>query len=331
LSGLQLLAKELLAIYFDMRWKALSAVGAMLFLLNMATGDAHTAVTEAWKQELLDWRVKHVSELRKPDGWLSLAGLDWLAAGDNSFGGAADNKIHLAGAPPQLGVLRLKDDTVELVTPAGGFPAGFLVGGAAATAQVLRTDADHDKHAVHMTVGTLNMYVIRRADRFALRVKDSNSQAMREFHGLRWYEPDPAFRVTAKWIPYNPAKKMTLLQMTGTSYEAPVPGVAEFQLSGVTYRLEPVLEEDPPKLFFILRDTTSTSTTYGASRFLYTGLPSGGLEQPGELVLDFNHLENPPCAYTPFATCPLPPAGNRLAIALPVGELRYHEQAGTEQ
>src|SRR5450432_2367363 len=172
-----------------MRWKALSAVGAMLFLLNMATGDAHTAVTEAWKQELLDWRVKHVSELRKPDGWLSLAGLDWLAAGDNSFGGAADNKIRLAGAPAHLGVLRLKDDTVELVAPAGGFLAGFLVGGAAATAQVLRSDADHDKHAVHMTVGTLNMYVIRRADRFRLRVKDSNSQAMREFHGLKWYDP----------------------------------------------------------------------------------------------------------------------------------------------
>jgi uncharacterized protein (DUF1684 family) len=330
--GRQLFAKELLAIYFDMRWKALSAVLAMLFLLNMATGDAHTAVTESWKQELLDWRVKHVAELQKPDGWLSLAGLEWLAAGDNSFGGAADNKIRLAGAQAaHLGVLQLKDDAVRLAEPAGGFPAGFLVGGAAATPQVLRTDADHDKQAVHMRVGTLNMYVIRRADRFALRVKDSNSQAMREFHGLRWFDPDAGYRVTAKWIPYNPVKKMTLLNMTGTSYEVPVPGAAEFELAGATYRLEPVQEEDPPKLFFILRDATSTSTTYGASRFLYTALPSGGVAQPGELLLDFNHLENPPCAYTPFATCPLPPAGNRLPIALPVGELRYHEQAGTER
>jgi uncharacterized protein (DUF1684 family) len=330
--GRQLLAKEGLAIYFDMRWKALSAVAAILFLLNMATGDAHTAVTESWKQKLLDWRVKHVAELQKPDGWLSLTGLEWLAAGDNSFGGAADNKIRLTGAQAaHLGVLQLKDDTVRLLEPAGGFPAGFLVGRAPATPQVLRTDADHDKQAVHMTVGTLNMYVIRRADRFALRVKDSKSEALREFHGLKWYEPDPGYRVTARWIPYNPVKKMTLLNMTGTSYEAPVPGSAEFQLGGTTYRLEPVLEEDPPKLFFILRDTTSASTTYGASRFLYTALPSGGVAQPGELVLDFNHLENPPCAYTPFATCPLPPAGNRLPIALPVGELHYHQQAGTER
>lgn len=315
-----------------MRRKGLGAFGALLLLMIMSKGNAYTSATESWKQELLDWRLKHVAELQKPDGWLSLAGLDWLAEGDNLFGGAADNKVHLAGSPlAHLGVLQLKDHTVRLVAPAGGFPAGFLVAGGPATPQVLRTDADNDKHAVHMTAGTLNMYVIRRAERFALRVKDSNSRALRTFQGLTWYEPDAAYRVTAKWIPYNPVKKMTLLHMTGTSYEAPVPGVAEFQLAGTTYRLEPVLEDDPPKLFFILRDTTSTSTTYGASRFLYTGLPSGGVAQPGELVLDFNHLENPPCAYTPFATCPLPPAGNRLPIALPVGELRYHEQAGTER
>jgi uncharacterized protein (DUF1684 family) len=97
-------------------------------------------------------------------------------------------------------------------------------------------------------------------------------------------------------------------------------------LQGKTFRLEPVLEDpNNPKLFFILRDTTSTETTYPACRFLYATFPNHGAEQPGELLLDFNHLENPPCAYTPYATCPLPPAGNRLPIALPVGEQRYHK------
>jgi hypothetical protein len=114
--------------------------------------------------------------------------------------------------------------------------------------------------------------------------------------------------------------------LAGTHYSQPVPGAAEFRLAGETYRLEPVLEDSTPsKLFFILRDTTSTSTTYGACRFLYTALPSEGVAKAGDLVLDFNHLENPPCAYTPFATCPLPPPGNRLHIALPVGEQRYHD------
>ena len=140
-----------------------------------------------------------------------------------------------------------------------------------------------------------------------------------------WFAPDPAFRVTAKWTPYTPAKTVTLARMVGKSYSLPVPGLAEFALQGKVFRIEPVLE-DPKgeKLFFILRDTTSTDSTYPACRFLYTGFPSHGLDQPGELVLDFNHMENPPCAYTAYATCPLPPAGNRLPIALPVGEKRYH-------
>ena len=115
-------------------------------------------------------------------------------------------------------------------------------------------------------------------------------------------------------------------RLVGASYQLPVPGTAAFTLKGKQYQIEPVLEDPAvPKLFFILRDTTSTSTTYGACRFLYTGFPTNGLDKDGQLVLDFNHLENPPCAYTPYATCPLPPKQNRLPIPLPVGELRYHQ------
>lgn len=170
------------------------------------------------------------------------------------------------------------------------------------------------------------MYVIQRQERFALRVKDSRSPSITGFHGLRWYLPNPSYRVTAKWIPYTPQKTITLDTLVGTQYDQPVPGAAEFTLGAKTFRLEPVLE-DPAggQLFFILRDTTSKTTTYGACRFLYTGFPSNGLARPGELVLDFNRLENPPCAYTPYATCPLPPLLNRLSVALPVGEQRYHD------
>jgi len=324
-----------------MDFRSLAAAAGLVFFLNTVSGDSRATTQgsgpgsgqpdsrekDAWQKDLLDWRAKHVAELQKPDGWLSLAGLEWLQPGDNSFGGAADNKIHLAGATAaHLGVLQLNGQTVRLVEPAGGFPKEFLVAGAVAKSQELRTDADKDTNAAHLTIGTLNMYVIRRGDRFALRVKDSKSQALQGFHGLKWYAPDPAYRVTAKWIPYNPPKTVGLDTLAGTHYSQPVPGAAEFKLVGETYRLEPVLEDsDPKKLFFILRDTTSASTTYGACRFLYTALPSEGVAKPGELVLDFNHLENPPCAYTPFATCPLPPPGNRLHIALPVGEQRYHD------
>lgn len=310
-----------------MRSCAFTAGSAALLYMNMAFTPSLTSPThEAWLTEIKAWRVEHAADLQKPDGWLSLAGLEWLEPGDNSFGGASDNKIHLAGLQTaHLGVLRLEGATVHLAPPSENFPAGFLVASSPPKPQLLPTDADSDNNAPHMTIGTLNMYVIRRGDRFALRVKDSKSQPLQSFHGENWYEPDEHFRVIAKWIPYNPPRTVSLLTLAGTSYTQPVPGAAEFQISGATFQLEPVVEDsEPNKLFFVLRDTTSTKTTYGACRFLYTGLPDHGLTQPGELVMDFNRLENPPCAYTPFATCPLPPKGNRLPIALPVGERRYH-------
>jgi len=278
------------------------------------------------KKDIATWRAEHAAELLKPDGWLSLVGLEWLQPGDNSVGSATDNKIRLTGGPAHLAVLHLEGESVTLNPPAGGFPEGFRVAGASAESQQLRAEPNNDKVAPRMTIGSLNVYVIRRENRFALRIKDAKSPSIVSFHGLKWYPPDESYRVTAKWIPYSPHKTITLATLVGTSYDQPVPGAAEFTLQGKPFRLEPVLE-DPAvaKLFFILRDTTSTTTTYGACRFLYTGFPSNGLDRPGELVLDFNRLENPPCAYTPFSTCPLPPPGNRLPIPLPVGEQRYHD------
>lgn len=281
----------------------------------------------SWRSELAAWRAQHAVELQKPDGWLALAGLEWLDAGDNTFGSAPDNKIHLpSGGPAHMGILHLSGTTVTLAPPPGGFPQGFLVDGKPVQPGELHTDPDRDKNNPRMTIGGLNVYVVHRGQRFALRIKDAKSPTLVGFRGLKWYEPDPGYRVTAHWLPYVPPKSATLTTLIGTSYTQPVPGAAQFMLSGKKYQLEPV-REDPvvAKLFFILRDTTSSTTTYGACRFLYTGFPTNGLDKAGELVLDFNRLENPPCAYTAYATCPLPPPQNRLKIPLPVGELRYHE------
>ena len=277
-------------------------------------------------KDLAVWRTQHTAELLKPDGWLSLVALEWLQPGDNTLGSAPDNKIRLAKGPAHLAVIHLEGESVALNAPAEGFPQDFVVNGAPARSQSLRAEGNKDKFAPRMTIGDLNLYVIRRENRFALRIKDAHSPTITGFHGLKWYPPDESYRVTAKWIPYAPYKTITLATLVGTNYDQPVPGAVEFVLAGKTWRLEPVLE-DPAvaKLFFILRDTTSTTTTYQAARFLYTGFASNGLDKPGELVLDFNRLENPPCAYTPYSTCPLPPSGNRLLIPLPVGELRYHD------
>jgi uncharacterized protein (DUF1684 family) len=304
--------------------KSLSGLCSCLLVCASPSAPAQSS---SWQADLATWRTEHAAELLKPDGWLSLVGLEWLEPGDNSFGSGADNKIHLpAGSPAHLGVLHLEKETVTLLPPSEGFPKDLLLEGAPAKFQALHVVADEDKLSEHLTIGTLNLYVIRRQSRFALRIKDSRSPAILGFHALKWYAPDDNYLVTANWIPYKNPKTITLTTLVGTTYDQPVPGVAEFSVAGKMYRLEPVLE-DPAvsKLFFVLRDTTSTSTTYAACRFLYTGFPSNGLDNPGQLVLDFNRLENPPCAYTPYSTCPLPPPGNRLPIALPVGEQRYHD------
>jgi uncharacterized protein len=309
-----------------MRSRTSLAKSILLFTTCAILSLVSFAQDGAWQKETTTWHEEHKADLLKPDGWLSLVGLEWLQPGDNSVGSAPDNRVHLSAGPAHLAILHLEGETVTLNPPTGGFPPDFLVAGAPAKSQTLRSEANKDKVSPHLTIGTLNMYVIRREARFALRIKDSHSPSIVGFHELKWYPPDPAYRVTAKWIPYSPHKTITLATLVGTSYDQPVPGSAEFTLAGKTFRLEPVLE-DPAvaKLFFILRDATSRSTTYGACRFLYTGFPTNGLDKPGELVLDFNRLENPPCAYTPYSTCPLPPRGNRLPISLPVGEQRYHD------
>jgi uncharacterized protein len=302
------------------------AIGLMLFLIGSGSVTTNGTQEVEWQTKLADWRAHHATELQKADGWLALVGLEWLQPGDNSFGSAPDNKIHLKDAPSYLGILRLEGETVVLRPPSGGFPAGFLIDGKQGASETLKIDPDNDKINPRLTVGSLSMYVIHRGDRYALRIKDSKSAALAGFRGLNWFPPDARYRVTARWIPYETPKLITLATLIGTAYTQPVPGAAEFKLAGKLYRLEPVLEDPAEaKLFFILRDTTSRSTTYGACRFLYTGFPDRGLKQPGTLVLDFNYLENPPCAYTAYATCPLPPAQNRFPIPLPVGEKRYHK------
>jgi hypothetical protein len=279
----------------------------------------------AWKADLEKWRVQRATNLQKPEGWLSLIGLDWLQEGDNSFGSGADNRIRIsAKVPEHIGVVHLEKGAVRLQAPAGGFPKDLLVDGHAAQQQALvADDADNPSK---LTVGTITIIVINRDGRFALRIKDPQAPTRLGFHGLKWYPPDAAYRVKAKWIPYNPPRVINIPTVLGTQTLMQVPGTVEFTIDRKTVRLEPVLEDPKAtELFFILRDQTSKTTTYGAGRFLYTDFPDHGLDQPGELWLDFNRLFNPPCSFTPYATCPLPPPQNRLSVAIPAGEKRYHD------
>ncbi len=275
-----------------------------------------------WRQGLLSWRAQREHELAAPDGWLTLAGLEWLKPGINSFGTAEDNQIRVrAQGPDHLGMLTVSGKTVQLLAPRAGFPPDLQIDGSPAREGPITVDAA--KPSILSWHG-LSMVVLSRGDRFVLRVKDANSPTRTGFHGLHWYEPDPRYRVTARWIPFKPPQVERIPTVIGTTLAMTAPGVAEFLLNGKVLLLEPVIEGgEPNTLFFILRDTTSTTTTYEGGRFLHSGLPDHGLAQPGQLTIDFNELYNPPCAYTPYATCPLPPEKNRLPVKLEAGEQRY--------
>jgi len=316
-----------------MRQKPLPAIllSAAVLVLAMLPFSSLNAAPEsasndaAWQTELESWRVQRAKNLQAPEGWLSLIGLAWLQEGDNTFGSDADNRIQIeAKIAAHVGVARLANGKVHLLPPTGGFPKDFQVDGHPAKEQDLVSD-DAEQPS-KLTAGTITIIVINRDGRFALRIKDPQAATRTGFHGLRWYAPNASYRVTARWVPYATPKVLDIPTVLGTTTHLPAPGAAEFTIDGQTVRLEPVLE-DPKStdLFFIMRDATSKTKTYGAGRFLYTKLPDHGLTQPGELVLDFNRLINPPCAFTPYATCPLPPAQNRLSVAIPAGEQRYHD------
>lgn len=292
---------------------------------NDKGADDQSSWEGSWKRDLLAWRAQRATNLQAPEGWLSLIAFGWLQDGDNSLGSADDCRVHItARVPAHVAIVRLEKGMLRLLAPAEGFSKELLVDGQPAKEQALV--ADDGGNPSKLTIGTVTIIVIHRDDRFALRVKDLQAATRAGFHGLRWYEPDPDYRVHARWIPYNPPKMLDIPTVLGTTTHLPAPGVAEFTLDGQAMRLEPVLE-DPKStdLFFIMRDATSKSTTYGAGRFLDTELPDHGLSQPGEVWLDFNRLVNPPCAFTVYATCPLPPPQNRLSVPIPAGEQRYHD------
>jgi hypothetical protein len=315
------------------RKSVIAAFGVVLFMLSylgVASAGAQAAASASpgepgsWQKDLAAWRADYEKGLAAPDGWLTLVGLEWLKSGVNSVGAAADNQIKLpetSQAPEHLGLITVSKKTVQLLSPSGGFPVDLKINGQPAREGLLTVEG---RNPSTITWRSLTMLILERGGRYALRIKDANSPTRTGFHGANWYPPNPSLRVTARWIPFVPAHIEKIPTIIGTTLDLPAPGVAEFTLDGQTLRLEPVLEGPSDKtLFFILRDETSKTTTYQAARFLDTDFPDQGLEKPGTIVLDFNRLRNPPCAYTPFATCPLPPEQNRLPVAIEAGEMRF--------
>ena len=170
-----------------------------------------------------------------------------------------------------------------------------------------------------MSFGTVSFYRINRGDKVGLRIKDSEAETRSKFLGLDYFPVDPGWRVEAKWVPFDPPQSLGIPNVLGVIEQMPVPGKAVFEHDGKTLELMPVLEaEGATELFYIIADRTSGKQTYGAARFIYSEMP-----RDGKVVIDFNKAYNPPCAFTPFATCPIAPPENRLSVAIEAGEKKY--------
>ncbi|MDX1382784.1 MAG: DUF1684 domain-containing protein [Thermoanaerobaculia bacterium] len=264
--------------------------------------------------ELETWRQERDEGLRRDDGWLSLAGLYWLEPGVHRFGSAADNELVFpeSSSPPLLGELTVGAGAVVVRAAPG---VELTVAGEPAAEAELASDADGDPTPVEH--GSLLFYVVARGDRLALRLKDRASPLLASFPGMSYHPPDPAWRVVARFEPYDPPTTILVPNITGTPLEETCPGRAVFEVDGQSYALEPT-GLPGERLFFVFGDATNGKTTYGGGRFLYADWP-----EDDAVVLDFNRAYNPPCVFTPWATCPLPPPQNRLPIAIAAGELTY--------
>ncbi len=263
------------------------------------------------------WRAERFRSLSAEEGWLSLVGLHFLKEGANEAGSETGLPVALPnGVPSRVGVFRLDQGRVTFRAEPG---AGVTLRGKIVEEAPLRTDAEGEPDVLR--VGTLRFHVIRRGDRFAVRVKDTANPALKAFKGVDAFPPDAAYRVVATFKPYPTPRTVAIPTVLGTTEAMPAPGLVRFRLKGRSYTLQPVQEGGPDsKFFFIFRDGTAGAETYPAGRFLYADPP-----KDGKLVLDFNRAVNPPCAFTPFATCPLPPKQNLLKVRIPAGEKTYGE------
>ena len=299
-----------------------SAIFALVAALSLGVvavqaETANAAATGDYTHEIEQWRAKRTANLTSPTGWLSLIGLEWLQEGANRVGSASDNDIVLKAGPAHLGVVTLgKDGALHIALDD---KAGATIDGKSVREATLIDDM-HAGEATPTTVafGNANFYVIERDGRKALRVKDSDAETRKDFLGIDYFPIDPSWRVVADWVPFDPPHKLEIGSVIGTIDKVDVPGKAVFQRNGHTFELLPYQEEPGGELFFVLADRTSGKETYGAARFLYAALP-----KDGKVVLDFNKAYNPPCAFTPFATCPLAPPENRLDVAVTAGEKKY--------
>ncbi len=289
---------------------------AVILLPLLISGNDQAKSGEFNLQAERQFRADREKWMQSANSPLALAGLYWLRDGANSFGTGGQNLIVLpAGtAPEQVGQFIKQGKEVTLQV--GSSEAKVTIKGMRVTNHSLRTDT-RGGSADLLEMGDLRMKIIQRGNRLGVRLINLKNPPLRSFLHLSFFEPTPRFLVVSDFIPYSPPKKIIIMSVIGVEEEMPCPGLVRFQLDGQEYSLEPVAEPGEP-LFFIFKDMTNAKETYGGGRFLNADPP-----QNGKVILNFNRATNPYCAYSSYATCPMPPMQNWLKVRIPAGEKKY--------
>jgi len=260
--------------------------------LLVPAADPHT-------QSVEEWRKKYEEGLQAPyTGWLSVAGLFWLKPGENAAGTAEGNYVVLPRGAGRVGTFLFDGKTVRFRNLSGAVTQ-------------MRTDTSGTPDVLE--IDGMRLVAIERNGKFGIRLRDAQSSMRLAYKGSSWYPISAKYKVKAKFIPHPYKRTINFTDMTGNTQKMVSPGLVEFSLNGQTLRLEPV--EDEGQLFFVFKDRTANKGTYAAGRMLYAPLPKNGVVE-----IDFNVAKNPPCVFTPYATCPLPPKQNILPIAVEAGE-----------
>jgi len=279
----------------------------------MAPEPASTAVSHT--DEIETWRAERLAALTREDGWLSLVGLFWLEEGENTAGSAeGSDLVFPPPAPERIGTFHRQGEEVrfekapDLELTANGEPLGDRI--------TLISDAEGEPTLLEFD--SFDFYLIQRGERFGIRAKDAQSPVRTEFPGLDHFPVDPAWRFEARFEAHDPPVTIPVPNVLGTVEESESPGAVIFEVDGESHRID-ALPGGEDSLFLVFGDKTNGRSTYGGGRFLYTSTP----DARGRVDLDFNKAYNPPCAFTPHATCPLPPPGNKLPIEITAGEKAF--------
>ncbi|MCC4598467.1 DUF1684 domain-containing protein [Xanthomonas melonis] len=307
-----------MGMHWRTRWLPGLLVAAALIGCGRET-PSPAAPAELDKTFLADnaaWREERLRELRAPDGWTSLVGLHWLTLKAHYIGSSADSGIRLAVGPPKMGMVATEGRTVWFVPERG---AALTVDGKPLSGRIrFQSDRDPQPTTIRFDDGKGVLSLIQRGDRYALRVRHADAPSRTNFAGLEYWPLDPSWRITARYVPNDVGKTIPIVDIVGITSTQANAGAIEFERDGKTYRLEAIGEPGRPG-FVVFADRTSGHGSYPAGRFLDLDVPDAS----GHVVVDFNRAYNPPCAFTPFATCPLPPPENRIDLAVSAGEKAY--------